>query len=110
MSKLNGARFMRVMIMFDLPVETAPQRKAYRQFRKGLIKDGFIMMQESIYSKIVLNPAAASALIAKVRLSSPHEGLIQAMVVTEKQFADIIMIRGQMQTEFIDNMDKVVIL
>ena len=50
---------MRVMVLFDLPVETAQQRKAYIQFRRALISDGFIMMQESVYTKIVLNPVAA---------------------------------------------------
>ncbi|MDY0244393.1 MAG: CRISPR-associated endonuclease Cas2, partial [Sphaerochaeta sp.] len=55
---MNRHRFMRVIVMFDLPVLTRPQRKAYRKFRKWLIATGFIMLQESIYSKLVLNPTA----------------------------------------------------
>ena len=46
---------MRVLVLFDLPVETAADRRAYTQFRKFLIRNGFIMMQESVYSKIVQN-------------------------------------------------------
>ena len=45
-------RFMRVMVMFDLPTETSMERRHYRWFRKFLIDEGFIMMQESIYTKI----------------------------------------------------------
>ena len=47
-------RFMRVLVMFDLPTETSLQRKNYRKFRKTLIKNGFIMMQESVYVKSAL--------------------------------------------------------
>lgn len=32
---------MRLMIMFDLPTETAQERKEYRQFHKKLINEGF---------------------------------------------------------------------
>lgn len=41
--------------MFDLPVETEKQRRAYRVFRKYLVQNGFMMMQKSIYTKIALN-------------------------------------------------------
>ena len=41
-------RFMRVMVFFDLPVKTKKDRKAYTDFRKFLIKDGFIMVQYSV--------------------------------------------------------------
>lgn len=44
-------RIMRLMIMFDLPVETSEERKEYRKFRKNLINEGFIMIQYSVYVK-----------------------------------------------------------
>ena len=43
---------MRVMVMFDLPVITTEQRREYTRFRKYLLKNGFVMMQESIYTKL----------------------------------------------------------
>ena len=48
-------RFMRILVMFDLPTETSEERRDYRKFRKNLIKNGFIMMQESVYVKLVMN-------------------------------------------------------
>lgn len=42
---------MRLLLMFDLPVETVAERRAYRKFRKFLIDEGFIMHQYSIYSR-----------------------------------------------------------
>ena len=47
----SRVRFMRLLVFFDLPVESASQRKEYRLFRKFLIKDGYLMMQESVYAK-----------------------------------------------------------
>ena len=46
---------MRVLIFFDLPTETAKDRKIYSKFRKLLINEGFIMLQESVYAKLALN-------------------------------------------------------
>ena len=40
---------MKVLCMFDLPVDTEKERKAYRNFRKNLLIEGFAMMQYSIY-------------------------------------------------------------
>ncbi|WP_241957687.1 CRISPR-associated endonuclease Cas2, partial [Staphylococcus devriesei] len=59
-------RFMRVLLMFDLPVETKQQRRIYSKFRKRLIEDGFLMMQYSIYIKSVINKDAADLTIRRV--------------------------------------------
>ena len=40
---------MRILVFFDLPVTTGEERRAYTKFRKFLIKDGFLMLQESVY-------------------------------------------------------------
>ena len=43
---------MRIIVFFDLPVITAKSRRDYYNFRKYLIKSGFVMMQESVYCKL----------------------------------------------------------
>ena len=45
---------MRVIVMFDLPTLTKDNMRDYRRFRKFLLKNGFIMLQESIYTKLTL--------------------------------------------------------
>ena len=47
---------MRMILMFDMPTDTAEERKAYRKFRKFLLSEGFIMHQFSVYSKLLLPP------------------------------------------------------
>ncbi len=85
---------MRLIVFFDLPVASPVQRRRYAQFRKFLIKEGFLMVQQSVYSKLVVNDAAASGAIARVRKQRPSEGLIQILKVTEKQYSTMIYITG----------------
>lgn len=79
-------RFMRILIFFDLPTETAKDRKAYSKFRKFLIKEGFVMMQESVYVKLVLNNSITNSIREKIERNKPAKGLIQSLIITEKQF------------------------
>lgn len=103
-------RFMRLIVFFDLPVETSAQQREYRQFRKFLVRNGFVMMQESVYSKIVLNPTAAAAVQENVRRHKTSGGLIEMMLVTERQFERIEIVVGEPQSEVVDSDDKLVIL
>ena len=103
-------RFMRLIVFFDLPVETSAQQREYRQFRKFLVRNGFVMMQESVYSKIVLNPTAAAAVQENVRKHKTSGGLIEMMLVTERQFVRIEIVVGEPQSEVVDSDDKLVIL
>lgn len=102
---------MRVMVFFDLPVETAKQRKEYRLFRKYLIKEGYLMLQESVYAKLVINDANAEAAIARMRKHRPPEGLVQAMRVSEKQFETMAYITGNRESyDEIDTLEEFVVL
>lgn len=60
-------RYMRMILMFDMPTETVDDRKAYRRFRKFLISEGFIMHQFSVYSKLLLNNTANQVMIIILR-------------------------------------------
>ena len=103
-------RYMRVLIMFDLPVATSADRKAYRTFRKFLLSTGFYMMQESIYAKLVLNQTEANKVMTYVRWKKPTEGLVQMLVITEKQFSKMETIVGEVTTEVVNSTDRLLIL
>lgn len=103
-------RYMRVMVMFDLPVLTAQQRKNYRQFRKHLIKSGFIMLQESIYCKLVQNTTAAEAVIDNIKKKKPSEGLIQLLKITERQYSKMEYLVGDRKSSVLDTDDRVVVI
>lgn len=101
---------MRLFVMFDLPVDTEQQRRNYRLFRKHLIESGFMMMQQSIYTKIAANSSAANAIVANIRKNKPPEGLVQVLQVTEKQYAKMEFIVGKANTEVIDTDERLVVL
>lgn len=101
---------MRLLVMFDLPVETEQQRKSYRNFRKYLIKNGFVMMQQSIYTKLAPNSSVAATIVANLRKNKPDEGLVQVLQVTEKQFEKIEFIVGDRTSDVIDTDERMVIL
>ncbi|PNZ25331.1 CRISPR-associated endonuclease Cas2 [Staphylococcus petrasii] len=88
-------RFMRVLLMFDLPVETKKQRRIYSKFRKRLIEDGFLMMQYSIYIKSVINKDAANQTIKRVNNFLPPEGHVRALMITEKQYQHMQILLGE---------------
>lgn len=101
---------MRVLVFFDLPVTSASQRRSYTKFRKFLLANGFVMMQESIYSKLALNSTAVDAILENIRKNKPEEGLVQALSITEKQYSKIELIVGEVQKEVIDTDERLVIL
>lgn len=103
-------RFMRILVMFDLPVITSSERKEYTRFRKYLIKSGFIMLQESVYCKLTPNSTLADAVIENVRKNKPEKGLVQVLRVTEKQYAKMEFIVGEGRTEVLSSDDRLVIL
>lgn len=103
-------RYMRVIVMFDLPVVTASDKREYSRFRKYLIKSGFLMMQESIYCKLAQNSTVADSIVENVRKNKPVSGLVQAMKITEKQFSKIEYIVGENSSEVLDSDERLVIL
>ena len=102
---------MRLIVFFDLPVETAVQRKNYRLFRKYLIKEGYLMLQESVYAKLVTNNGAASAAITRLKKHRPPQGLVQVLKVTEKQFSTMTYITGNRESyDEVDTMEEFIVL
>ncbi len=101
---------MRVLVFFDLPVLTAKNRKDYRDFRKFLIKSGFLMMQESVYCKLAQNSAAADAITENVKKHKPDAGIVQLLKVTEKQYAKMEFIVGRNSNSVLDTDERLVIL
>lgn len=103
-------RYMRVLVFFDLPMLSSEDRKAYTRFRKFLINDGYMMLQESVYCKLAMNQNAANALILRLKQNKPSAGLVQALVITEKQFANIELIIGDKSNDIIDTSEMMVVL
>ena len=101
---------MRVVVFFDLPTESLEDKREYRIFRKFLIKKGFLMMQESVYCKLALNQTVSNTLVEAIKSNKPKNGLVQILVITEKQFSKMEYICGEKLSSIIDSDERLVIL
>lgn len=101
---------MRVIVFFDLPILSNEEIQQYTRFRKYLISQGFVMVQKSVYSKIALNGTASDAVIANLRKNRPKEGLVQILVITEKQYQGIEFLIGEGQKETVDTQQRLIVL
>lgn len=101
---------MRVVVFFDLSTVTSIDRRNYRRFRGYLLKKGFMMLQESVYCKLALNMTAANAIMHDVRLNKVSKGFILMLALTEKQFSNIEIVLGELETEIIHSDNRVLVL
>ena len=84
-----------LLVGFDLPVLTAEQRKRATQFRQFLIKDGFLMIQYSLYARPCISFARQQTHINRLRANVPEEGHIRALFVTRSQWDHSWVIQGK---------------
>lgn len=84
-----GLRSMWVISLFDLPVQTAKNRKDYARFRKNLLEGGFTMMQLSVYSRHCASIENADVHIDRMGKQLPPEGEVRFLTITDKQYGRI---------------------
>ena len=96
--------------MFDLPTETAEERKEYRQFQKKLINEGFLMVQFSVYVRVCVTRQTAKFLENRIKKFLPRGGLVQSLMVTEKQYNDMHFLVGKPIYDVRNTSDRTVIL
>ncbi len=68
------------------------------------------MLQESVYTKLVQNQSAADWTIHNLQKNKPPKGLVQALKVTEKQFARMDFIIGDNKTDVLESDERIVFL
>lgn len=102
---------MRILCMFDLPTETKKEQRAYRMFRKELLANGFVMLQYSIYYRIVPNRSAGKKYETILKRMIPRVGEVRLLYVSEKQFEEMQLLVGTKghQETLIGNQKLVVI-
>lgn len=88
-------KYMRIIVMHDLPNNNYEESKEYQKFRKLLIKNGYIMMQFSIYSKCLNVKTKYELEVNKLKKFIPSQGNIRILAITEKQYQDIIYLSGE---------------
>lgn len=92
---LSGYRIMWMMVMFDLPVVTKPERTAATQFRLSLLDMGFLRCQLSVYMRFCTSGAQVQTYCLRVEEVLPQGGQVNIMQLTDKQYERIISFQGR---------------
>lgn len=79
-------RFMWLFVFFDLPTKTKPERRAASRFRNFLLKDGYMMIQFSVYARICNGKDRVDKHMQRLQGTLPEKGSIRAMQITDKQY------------------------
>ncbi len=94
MKTFGGMKTMWMIVMFDLPVDTKKAVKEANDFRIRLKKDGFMMMQLSVYSRHCPSRESADVHERRVKRFLPPDGEVRIMRITDKQFGKMKIFHG----------------
>jgi CRISPR-associated protein Cas2 len=92
---LSGYRIMWMLVMFDLPVVSKPERKAATAFRNGLLDMGFEMTQFSVYARFCTSATQIDTYCRRIEEDLPDGGKVNILQFTDKQYERIICFRGK---------------
>ncbi len=90
--------------MFDLPTVSKQDQKVYNEFRNFLLKNGYYMIQFSIYVRLCVHHDDLRKHIKRLSLHIPEKGNIRCLTVTEKQYEEMQIFVGtkSYQEEYIN--------
>ncbi|MCC7510904.1 MAG: CRISPR-associated endonuclease Cas2 [Planctomycetes bacterium] len=97
-NNLSGYRAVWLFAMFDLPVATKKDRRNYTRFRKALIREGFMMLQFSVYARYCRSEETALWFKARVEGDLPPKGQVRLLSVTDRQFGKMEVFFGKETT------------
>lgn len=90
---------MRLMVFFDLPTVTKADKRAYTLFHRFLVKDGYDMLQWSVYARIVNGMDDVTKHQQRLEGNLPRKGSVRCMKVSEKQYAAMEVLVGTMTAQ-----------
>ena len=85
---------MWLFVFFDLPVKTPAERRTSTRFRNFLLKDGYMMIQFSVYARICNGPERVDKHLRRLQVSIPEKGNVRVMQVTDKQYERMKILVG----------------
>ena len=91
----HESRFMRLFVFFDLPTGTKKERSQATKFRNMLLKNGFMMLQFSVYVRACKGQDMVSKYLDITMKHLPSKGHIRAMQITDKQYERMHILIGE---------------
>lgn len=106
LTHLSAYQHMWIMVLFDLPTTTKEERRAYTQFRAFLLDQSFVMSQFSVYMRHMTSRAHITPLLKRIEAAVPPEGKVDILNFTDRQYSDIVSLRGRRRRDSRENPDQ----
>lgn len=90
---------MWLLVMFDLPVKTKPQRREYTRFRNLLLANGCMQLQFSVYARFCVSRENADTYGRIIQPAVPNGGFVRILMVTDKQFGEMVSLYGSLELD-----------
>jgi CRISPR-associated protein Cas2 len=88
-----------VLVFFDLPVGTPDERKAAANFRKDLVRDGYIMVQYSVYARPCGSADRVETQVRRLKPKIPPKGEVRSLIISDAQWGRMLVMRSQQKVE-----------
>jgi CRISPR-associated protein Cas2 len=88
-----------VLVFFDLPVGTPEERKAAANFRKDLVRDGYIMVQYSVYARPCGSADRVETQVRRLKPKIPPKGEVRSLIVSDAQWGRMLVVRSQQEVD-----------
>ena len=92
-------KFMRIMVLFDLPTKNKADRKKYSEFRRFLLNDGFQMLQYSVYVRLCNGGFDVEKHAKRIQANTPKKGRAIMLILTNNQYEDMKYLVGTKSEE-----------
>ena len=86
---------MRLLVFFDLPTITRDDKRAYTLFRRFLLKDGYDMIQWSVYGRVVNGYDNMETHVQRLNANLPPDGSVRCLQISEKEFTRMKVLVGR---------------
>ncbi len=93
------SKFMRLIVFFDIPTKTKSDKKSAYSFRKFLLKDGYCMLQYSVYARVCNGMDAVRKHEGRLNENLPDVGAVRMLVLTDKQYSSMKILVGTAKKE-----------
>ncbi len=83
-----------VLVFFDLPVGTSEERRDATHFRKDLLKDGYLMVQFSVYARPCGSADRVETQVRRLKSKIPPKGEVRSLMISDAQWGRMIIMRS----------------
>ncbi len=90
MGKISKYRVGWLLVLFDLPVGTAKERKEATNFRNNLLDCGYLMLQYSAYARCSVTLEKKQGLVNELKQMVPEAGTVQCIFLTDGQWGNML--------------------